>query len=70
LKALQRDVGFLTRHGLMDYSLLVAEETQNSLSMQRFGSDAELRSSPLTSSTTTTRESSIISVISLDPTER
>jgi len=26
LDALQRDVGFLSRHGLMDYSLLIAVE--------------------------------------------
>ena len=42
LHTLKRDVSFLSSHGLMDYSLLVAEEQQDPSTMLRFGPNPDV----------------------------
>lgn len=43
LHSLQRDVSFLSSHGFMDYSLLVAEEKQEPNTMLRFGPNPDVQ---------------------------
>ena len=42
LHTLKRDVSFLSSHGFMDYSLLVAEEQQDPSTMLRFGPNPDV----------------------------
>lgn len=44
MRALTRDATFLSRHGFMDYSLLVAEERQGGRAMRRFGPNPDILS--------------------------
>ena len=44
LQSLRRDVSFLSSHGFMDYSLLVAEEKQEPNAMLRFGPNPDVKS--------------------------